>query len=171
MCGRLGADDVGVNVSTKPRRRNARLVVTLPIFVGSAIICALQIGIIPTVIVLALTFVVLVGMVRGLTARSLHRLSKPTHEPGLLLAAEAGLDGKAGVLQFFRDSVEWRPRSGAQPTVALQLAEVVEVAVEPVNSILLRACRLAFTMADGHVVKITVTAPSEKVTAALGTQP
>jgi hypothetical protein len=156
-----------VTVTPDPRTgRSRRLFVALPIAVGSAVIAVVRVGVLATLLAVLIGVPLVALLTRAAAKWGRRRVERRGSQPRLLLGAEATVHGKAGALRLFPDLLRWERRGGRDPMV-LRTAEIDEVSLVPVNSIFVRAARLTITMVDGREVKITVTAPSEEVEAAL----
>jgi hypothetical protein len=158
-----------VVVCRRSRPERARLLVAVPLLAGSFAILVARLGLVAGLVTLALAVAgVMVALATGARWSARHQ-RPPEAETGVLLQAEAGLDGRAGILVVGPDMLRWlprRPKAGVNE-VAIRAETVTSVDLATVGPGWFRAARLVIHGRDGADMRLTVTAAPEAVRQAL----
>jgi hypothetical protein len=155
------ASDVNANVRRVNQRSRSGASWGLAAGAGALVVGWIQLGTLATVVVACATLGVLI-LVSQLYPIAFRRRTRRS-DPGIALVAEAGVQGRGGVIRFFDDRLEWEAKHGERTVIGQ--SEVSEAQISPVP--LIRSTRMTLLLRDGTQFAATVTAPIDQVEQAL----
>jgi hypothetical protein len=162
-----------MKVDVHPRQSGTptRFLVALPILLGIAVILVIRLGPGPALLTIVIAVVAVTIVLRGATRWSARRYGVSVVAPGVLLRAEAGMDGAAGIVTLAATGMRWVPRrhSPARPDIDFPATHIVSVDLVPIDSIFAKAARLTIHTDGGEIKRLTITAAPAAVEQVLRT--